>query len=143
MAKDDVDYSFAPELPPKTTEGTDNNNSSDVTNAMELSEQQAGQIGDTGNVYDFEIPVVGDGTTDEAGPTSPVASDSEVETLIMQDNDVYEASNATNNENDAYLNVSNNTDNGAGSPNNIGAQKINDEMTSPDDVIFVENDVYE
>ena len=140
---DDVDYSFAPELPFKTTETANNDNCSDVINAMEMLEQQAGQSGDPKNVYDFEMPVVGDGATDEAGPTSPVASDSGVETLVMQDNDVYEASNVTNDENDVYVNVINNTDNGAETPNDMGAQKFNDEMTSPDDVIFVENDVYE
>ena len=140
---DDVDYSFAPELPFKTTETAHNNNCSDVINAMEMLEQQAGQSGDPKNVYDFEMPVVGDGATDEAGPTSLVTSDSGVETLVMQDNDVYEASNITNDEKDVYVNVNNNKDNTAGSPNNTGVPKINNEITSPDDVIFVENDVYE
>ena len=94
-ATEDVDYSFAPELPAKTAESTDNNNRSDVINAMELLEQQTGQSGDPDNVYDVEMPVVDDDAQDEIEPSSQLTNDSGVETLVMQDNDVYEDSCVT------------------------------------------------
>ena len=141
-ATEDVDYSFAPELPAKTAESTDNNNRSDVINAMELLEQQTGQSGDPDNVYDFEMPVVDDDAQDEIEPASQITNDSGTEMLVMQDNDVYEASNMANDDNDVYVNVNNN-EGTAESPNNTSAPKVNDDVTSPDDVIFVENDVYE
>ena len=141
---DDVDYSFAPELPANTAvKLTDDcGRSGDVNNAVESSKQQICHIMDPDNAYDFETPVHdGDSNAQaENGLFLNVKVDGGMETLVMQENDVYEASNITTDANDVCTDVDMKDDS---PPIGTTVLKVNDDVTALDDVIFVENNVYE